>query len=655
MFLNHEMTREKRKAGSNETILGSCLGRSHIAGVISALEGRRRSDAHLHENDPDAQRPLRQDDRIRTLERNSRQKEPARMDTANVLKASGTSSGACACSLALCGPAPSFWLCVVWTVADYPHLRAPPSLAAADAYMPEDLHRCSLWCLSQCKTREQTARSIRDRAMLLLSAGTAFRRDNARMIQWSDLFLSEVPLPELGADFKLPVRVSPHQILKAILIWWWGQVLGIYSDNAKHNQQGRVDESGVIRHRLVELCPVGAIAFLFWAHFHVQSAAVPAFAPDFSDKGFGQYGRRDWYAHHLFWGKDINQSMSYDNHYERIKKIHVKNDISVTKVTHATRHYGAQNTRSHGASVEGTKAMGGWCDKTGSYRPCYDRAFHLDALLGAAMFNGRDPTSYSVARQSLAPPQDLVQNLFPWIEDEQHVLAVHAASSRVANDIALQHFLRLLTWFRTVLLQDAAILYSHNDALEIFKYAPFNTARFQEYAQDAAEIVAQAEMEALCAFEDLPERMSKTMRGIMAEQAIVHKREIVESRRQNQALVQVVERLQATVEMSHGARRQPSRKRKKDAADGADEPALPPFGGMLTYALPLGAGGPVTATTMPPPPSTPYAHVASTSTPTFFSPASAPSTALPGAMHTMPAPAPTMPWLPSNPLVLHGP
>ena len=78
------------------------------------------------------------------------------------------------------------------------------------------------------------------------------------------------------------------------------QVLGILLDNAKHNQTGRTDEHGAIRHRHVELCPINAIAMLLWATFHLRQTPVPNFVPDFSDPKFGEYGRRDWYNHLLF-------------------------------------------------------------------------------------------------------------------------------------------------------------------------------------------------------------------------------------------------------------------------------------------------------------------------------------------------------------------
>lgn len=39
---------------------------------------------------------------------------------------------------------------------------------------------------------------------------------------------------------------------------------------------------------------------LLWATFHLRNMPVPEFIPDFSDPKFGEFGRRDWYKHLLF-------------------------------------------------------------------------------------------------------------------------------------------------------------------------------------------------------------------------------------------------------------------------------------------------------------------------------------------------------------------
>lgn len=80
--------------------------------------------------------------------------------------------------------------------------------------------------------------------------------------------------------------------------------------------------------------------------------------------------------------------------------MHKENDVEITKSTHAGRCYSAMNSRAHGATVAGTKALGGWSE-SGSFRHCYDRAFPVDALLGAASFNAQKPEEYFLARAEL--------------------------------------------------------------------------------------------------------------------------------------------------------------------------------------------------------------------------------------------------------------
>ena len=88
------------------------------------------------------------------------------------------------------------------------------------------------------------------------------------------------------------------------------------------------------------------------------------------------------------------------DHRDRVKTIQDAAGVVLSKVTHATRAYTAMTARGHGASVDGTKALGGWSD-SGSFRPCYDHTLPIDALLGAATFDARRPESYSLPRDAL--------------------------------------------------------------------------------------------------------------------------------------------------------------------------------------------------------------------------------------------------------------
>jgi hypothetical protein len=346
------------------------------------------------------------DNRIKRIESAAKHNEPKRVASAQALKAAGSSSGELFFRFS-------------------PVILSKLTMATAvDTYTETELKRASLWCMTDFKGPRNVFVGLRDRAMLLFSATTAVRGESARILLWSDLFISEIPLDDVRQGLKIPVSDRLHLRSRIIMTEKaTSKVLAALADNAKHNQNGRIDENGAIRHRDVELCPVGALAMKFFAYFHILGKELPNFAPDFNNTEFGEYGCREWYDLFVFWGEDPKKEMSYDSecyqrsksddkmthisftdHHTRVKLIHIKNDICITKVTHAGRCYAAQNARAHGASITGTKALGGW-NESGSFRNCYDRAFPVDALLGAAAFNARRPEQYCLPRSSLGKAQ----------------------------------------------------------------------------------------------------------------------------------------------------------------------------------------------------------------------------------------------------------
>ncbi|KAG1836422.1 hypothetical protein F4604DRAFT_1692867 [Suillus subluteus] len=194
----------------------------------------------------------------RTLESAAKHNEPKRADTVQTLKASG---------------------------------------ASYDAYTTEELVHCSWWSLTQPSGACQVFIGLRDQTMVLLGATTALRGESLHMLQLSDLFVSSAFL-----DSILSGRAPALQ-----------QVLTALADNAKTNQHSRVDEHGTLHHRLVELCPVGSLAMLLYAYFHVISQPVPDFAPQFGVPGFGEFGYWPWYELFVFWADDPKKQMSYDS------------------------------------------------------------------------------------------------------------------------------------------------------------------------------------------------------------------------------------------------------------------------------------------------------------------------------------------------------
>ncbi|KAK7056117.1 hypothetical protein R3P38DRAFT_1377096 [Favolaschia claudopus] len=472
LFLQYETTRPQKRKRLDGTESTATLGVSGVKLVISALENWRLNNQHNYPDIPEAQRGLRTDIRIKQYESAASHKEPQRIQMAHSLKAKGTN---------------------------------------ADTFTSEDLKRCSMWCITDFKGPQNIYIGLRDRAMLLTSCGVAFRGDNTRHLLISDLFTTDVIMNAKGLGEIVPA-------------------LTFIADNAKHNQTGRTDEFGAFRHRFVELCPVGAIALLLFSYFHVRNAPIPNFVPDFSDPQYGDYGKRDWYRMHLFpSAQDPMSDMSYDNHRKRVNLIYEKNGVSISKVTHAGREYSVKTAREYGATVDGAKALGGWSE-SGSFRPCYDRALPVDALLGAAMFDATRPETHFLAREFLEPPRELMSDIFPWIQDALLALEEREKENPFARDIALRQFFKLLVWFRTVILQDAALIYKQYPDAPLFKYAPFNTAAFQQFAAASVQRINQIESEANLALKNLPQNLVRGFQGALAGVSLAHRAERDETR-----------------------------------------------------------------------------------------------------------------------------
>jgi hypothetical protein len=101
--------------------------------------------------------------------------------------------------------------------------------------------------------------------------------------------------------------------------------------------------------------------------------------------------------------------------------------------------------------------------------------------------------------------------IFPWVAQEQEVLVKREHASRLAKDIALCKFLTMLIWFRRVLIQDMAVLYTQIPDTPIFKTAPFNLITFREFAATSTAVIHLAEEAARLAFQNLPEHLGSSV------------------------------------------------------------------------------------------------------------------------------------------------
>ncbi len=89
------LTRLNQHTHSGLIIPGSVVGYEHVKQCISALEYYRFNHQHKprYKTEPESQRPLRDDSRIKLYETQARAREPERIASSQSRKAAGTSAG----------------------------------------------------------------------------------------------------------------------------------------------------------------------------------------------------------------------------------------------------------------------------------------------------------------------------------------------------------------------------------------------------------------------------------------------------------------------------------------------------------------------------------------------------------------------------------
>lgn len=107
--------------------------------------------------------------------------------------------------------------------------------------------------------------------------------------------------------------------------------------------------------------------------------------------------------------------------------------------------------------------------------------------------------------------------IFPSAEAEldAYEARLRGDPTRSVVDLALVGFLRLKIWLRTVIIQDAALLYPCLPSCAIFKYTPFNTPAFAHFAAHFSHDVDRLTNDYEQRVKSLPQVFAEAVRGIM--------------------------------------------------------------------------------------------------------------------------------------------
>jgi hypothetical protein len=150
--------------------------------------------------------------------------------------------------------------------------------------------------------------------------------------------------------------------------------------------------------------------------------------------------------------------------------------------------------------------------------------------------------------------------IFPWVEQECAALHQREAIFGHAGwDIALKGFLRLLIWLRRVLLQDAAVLFGKDPTCPIFRFAPFRSDVFREFAAGLTAELTRVDEEARLALQHLPEQYAQSMKGFVMSSRLAQE----EANRKNAEQLALLHEQVSWLEMASESGRSRHRRRGK--------------------------------------------------------------------------------------------
>ena len=191
--------------------------------------------------------------------------------------------------------------------------------------------------------------------------------------------------------------------------------------------------------------------------------------PDFSDM-------LRWQEIKLFRGR-INPTakLSYLAQNLAIKTAFLNHRINLKSWTHLGRKAGCQLGEALDVPDAQIRRLGHW--DTSRMARHYSSGIARQAARMLAG-HGSGAGNYYLPRESVNPPESLRRQIFPRIEE-----ALEYVSSRSDDeqDLAAQAFLRVLDWFRTILLQDAVELRQCYPDSPLWSHAPFNTPEFHTF------------------------------------------------------------------------------------------------------------------------------------------------------------------------------
>jgi hypothetical protein len=232
--------------------------------------------------------------------------------------------------------------------------------------------------------------------------------------------------------------------------------------------------SYAFRHKDPVQCIVSSIAFYLFLRFDVGQEPWP----DFGNRDFG------WHSIKLIRNKTSPiTALTYGAQLKKVKETFERFGIHADGFTHAGRKAAVQHGEIIGVDDAQLRQLGHW--DWSRMAKHYSGGIARPAARQFAGFPA-DRGNYYLPRSVLPPPESLRKKVFPRIEESLQIVESFPSE---AQDKAAGAVLHTLDWFRTVILEDAAVLKSDPRFQDspLWTYKLFSDPEFLQYQLNARQ------------------------------------------------------------------------------------------------------------------------------------------------------------------------
>lgn len=308
--------------------------------------------------------------------------------------------------------------------------------------------------------RHRFYKNLRDRTLFMFCHYMMYNSDEV-----VNLELSNVGVTQVRDDENSVVDSAPFTLLTTLA-------------NEQRTKNTNIKYmSAAMRHANYEMCPIGALAWLFFARFDYFKEPLPNFNSE-NWKHVKVCPTDPKYPHQACSGKTHRTGSTRIYKLENISISNATNNrLSATRYLIKSGNYAPQKTK-HDGTFRRTN------------NPTFESPIGIKDIKELAGYS-IDDTVCKPSRD-IEPPLSLLQKVFPGVEGK---LAELESRPLEQQDQSAIQFLRLLLSLRAVVLQDAVMWRKRYQNLDVWSYDVFSCNEFKQFSDMVYQIQQQRQQQ----------------------------------------------------------------------------------------------------------------------------------------------------------------